>query len=140
MIKNFFSRTRRSKRWRARAEKMWTMKIFEDFFYYSPNLFIEDLNCHSIFAYNMRKVMILNRNQDINAWNQQDKSNENKSFFVVSFRNWLLKLKTRQLRVQMLVLFGVSRNSQTLLLFVLFGYFRFLLQHLPKYGNKLLIN
>jgi len=84
--------------------------------------------------------MILNRDQDINVWNQQDKSNENKSFFVVSFRNWLLKLKTRQLRVQMFVLFGVSRNSQTLLLFVLFGYFRFLLQLLTKYGNKLLIN
>ena len=33
MIKNFFSRTRRSKRWRARAEKMWTTKIFEDFFF-----------------------------------------------------------------------------------------------------------
>ena len=32
MIKNFFSRTRRSKGWRARAEKMWTTKIFEDFF------------------------------------------------------------------------------------------------------------
>jgi len=84
--------------------------------------------------------MILNRDQDINAWNQQDKSNENKSFFVVSFRNWLLKLKTRQLRVQMLVLFGVSRNSQTLLLFVLFGYLNFLLQLLTIKIRKQTLN
>ena len=93
MIKNFFSRTRRSKGWRARAEKMWTTKIFEDFFFYNClNSFIEDSNCHSIFAYNMRKVMILNRDQDINAWNQQDKSNENKSFlwfhFETGFWSW----------------------------------------------------
>ena len=120
-------------------EDIWGLfLLFTQFIHWGPEL---SLNlCLQYEDGGDFQLTFMNRGQDINAWNQQDKSNENKSFFVVSFRNWLLKLKTRQLRVQMLVLFGVSRNSQTLLLFVLFGYFRFLLQLLTKYGSKSLIN